>query len=77
MAELSSKDKLELAFIYELNEYRSLKKLLQNERLNISTKLLVVPADNAILIANLQGQASALKQLNLLLKDISKETNKN
>ena len=77
MAELSSKDKLELAFIYELNEYRSLKKLLTNERLNISTKLLLIPADDVKTIADMQGQAKAFKYLNLLLKNISKETHKN
>jgi hypothetical protein len=77
MAELNSKDRIELATIYEAPTYKSLKKWLDNERLNIATKLIVWAPDDVVNIAKFQGQADALKNLHLELRKISTEVSKN
>lgn len=76
MTELNSKDKIELATIYESSTYKSLKKWLETERLNIATKLLVWPAEDVKEIARFQGQAEALKNLHQVLKSISEKLSK-
>ena len=76
MTELNSKDRIELAMIFESPTYKSLKKWLENERLNIATKLLVWPAEDVKEIAKFQGQAEAFKNLHLELKKISDSLSK-
>lgn len=73
MAELAPKDRAALAAIYESDDYKALKRWIENERFNIATKLLLWPASDSVEIARFQGQAHALKMLNLELKNIHKE----
>jgi len=68
--ELSSKEKEALALLFEMDEYKALKRLMQHERYNIATKLLSIPADQTVVIAHMQGQAHALKELHQMLRKI-------
>lgn len=74
--ELNPKDKEALATLYDHPSYLSLRKYLENERFNISTKLLLVPATDVAQIARFQGQAAALKELHLQIKKIHSELSK-
>lgn len=74
MAELGKKDKEALAYLYELEQYTSLKKFLEIERVNIATKLLLVDPNDVSSVAKFQGAASALKQLHLEIKQIHKRS---
>lgn len=76
MADLSKKDKEALAYLYEIDQYNSFKKFLENERVNIATKLLLVDPNDVVSVAKFQGAAAALKQLHLELKQIHKESSK-
>jgi len=74
--ELGPKDKEALATLYDHPSYMALRRYLENERFNISTKLLLVPATDVAQIAKFQGQAEALKLLHLELKRIHAELSK-
>lgn len=76
MSELGKKDKQDLAYIYELDQYGSFKKFLESERVNIATKLLLVDPTDVASVAKFQGAAAALKQLHLELKQIHKQSTK-
>lgn len=65
---LSVKERTALALWYDTESYKALKHLLQEERLNICTKLLDVAPDDTAVIGRHQGRADGLKQLHLVLK---------
>lgn len=71
MIGLSNKDKLELAQFYDYPEYKTFKKWLDNERLDIAKDLLTWPAADVVGVSRLQGRAEALKTINLEIKRIS------
>lgn len=79
MAGLTSKNKEELAYIYELDEFRSFKKLCSNKRANLATKILGLDPsqpDFPTQAAMLQGQYYALEYLLLEMKKLSKNQSK-
>jgi hypothetical protein len=76
MSELKPNIRQDLATLYDRPEYKALKFLLEDERVEIAKKLIIWPADDTIGIAKLQGQAEALKQLHRQLKDIHAQISK-
>jgi len=76
MSEQKSKQRLQLATLYDYPEYKALKAFMENERIEIAKKLIIWPADDVKGIATLQGQASALKELHRELKQINAEISK-
>ena len=73
MKDLTSKDNEDLATLYDLPVYKALKRLMEVERFNIASKLLVWDSKDSTGLAFQQGQAHALKQINLKLKEIHKK----
>lgn len=69
--QLSQKEREALVHLYGTDSYQALKKLLEIERINIATKCL--EAKDFEQVKFLHGQEVALKELNLLLKDLYKK----
>lgn len=79
MAELLPKDKAALALIYEMDEFKSFQKLCNSHIADIAEKLLVLdmstPGTERV-VTFLQGQALALKNIQLEMKKIHKNNMK-
>jgi hypothetical protein len=76
MIVLTTKDKEALSYIYELDEFKSFKKLCDSKRLKIAEQILNVNmADegSAFRISMLQGQYNALEFILLEIKSIHKK----
>lgn len=65
--QLSVKEKALLVDLYETDAYKALKKLMEAERFELAKSCLLIPADQ---LRYVQGQAAALKQLHLHLKEL-------
>lgn len=79
MAELNSKDKLVLAHFYETEDFKAFQKLCDNHRNDIAYKLLDLDMSNPgteRVVTFLQGQALALKNIQLELRKIHKSNHK-
>ena len=76
---MNSKDKENLSYLYETEQYKSLVKLGNQVRRDISEKLLVVDmtqvnADKTV--SFLQGQAFAIKSLQVKVQELHKKSMK-
>lgn len=64
---LTDKQRLALVDLYEADAYKAVKRLLELEREELARKCLTVePAK----LSYIQGQANALKQIHLVIKDL-------
>lgn len=68
---LNSKDKENLSYLYELEQYKSLVKLCTQMRKAVADKLLIMPV-NEKEIAFLQGQAFSIDSLLKKIQSIHK-----
>jgi hypothetical protein len=72
--QLTTQERQALALFYDTPAFRALKRLLELERLNTATKLLLLdPNTDSHFISKHQGRAEAFKDLNLLIKDNYKQ----
>lgn len=68
--ELTTQERTALALWYDTPSFKAFKKLLDLERVNISTKLLLLdPYTEAVFVARHQGRADFAKSINLVLKE--------
>jgi len=70
---LNEKDRMGLADLYEYPEYKSLKKLLEVERLELAKDCLAITGDRLLYI---QGGAAALKKLHKTLQENYRQVKK-
>ena len=73
---LTSDNQALLSELFESQYYPALKKLFDQERRKRAESLVGLDANNIAVIANVQGQASAYKQIHMQLKSINKEERK-
>ena len=72
--QLTTAERTALALYYDTPAYRALKHLLELERVNTATKLLLLnPETEGHFISKHQGRAEGFKDLNLLIRDNYKE----
>lgn len=72
--QLTTQERTALALWYDTPAYKAFKRLLEFERLNISTKLLLLdPYTDAVHIARHQGRADFAKSIHLEIKNNYKE----
>lgn len=72
--QLTTEERKVLALFYDTQAFRALKRLLELERLNTSTKLLLLnPTTDSHFISKHQGRAEMCKDLNLLIRDNYRE----
>jgi len=68
--ELTTQERTALALWYDTPSFKAFKRLLDLERTNISTKLLLLdPFTEAVFIARHQGRADFAKSINLVIKE--------
>lgn len=80
MARLTPKDKLGLAYIYELDEFKSLTHLCDDKRMRAATEMLSIDMSqpgSSNRVSMLQGQIYAFEMLLLEIKKIHKDSQKN
>lgn len=69
--DLSSKEQQILARLYEMDEYKVLKKAIELLRINAGKEILLTQTWDEV--KHLQGQAHGLKMLHLNLKELNKQ----
>lgn len=72
---MNSKDKENLSYLYELDQFKSLVKLVTQMRRKVADKLLVMPIDEREM-AFLQGQAYSVDSLLKKIKELHKQSMK-
>ncbi len=70
---LNDKQRLALVDLYETDGYKALKRLIELERDELAKKCLTIEPAR---LQYIQGEANALKQLHLLVKDLHSKAEK-
>lgn len=72
--QLTTQERTALALFYDTPAYKAIKRLLELERLNIATKLLLLnPSIEGHFISKHQGRAEMAKDINLMIRDNYRE----